>query len=155
LLLKKSIEDKNIVGSRGSVGSSLIAFLTQISEVNPLPAHYLCENCKHIDFNVNKGDGFDLPNKTCPHCNKPMVANGHDIPFETFLGFESDTKIPDIDLNFSGNYQAKAHNFIRDMFGKEHTIRAGTISTIAEKTAFGYVKNFFETVDPTNTPTKA
>lgn len=155
LLLKKSIEDKNIVGSRGSVGSSLIAYLAQISEVNPLPAHYICDSCKYISFDVNKTDGFDLPNKNCPHCNKPMTANGHDIPFETFLGFENDTKIPDIDLNFSGNYQPKAHDFIRDMFGKEHTIRAGTISTIADKTAFGYVKNFFETIDPTTTQTKA
>ncbi|MGL5640189.1 MAG: PolC-type DNA polymerase III [Mycoplasmoidaceae bacterium] len=144
LLVKKSLDDGYIVGSRGSVGSSLVATLVNITDVNPLPAHYLCNKCKYfkyVDSVINSG--FDLEEINCPVCNAMMSGDGHNIPFETFMGFDGD-KVPDIDLNFSAEYQSKAHDFIRDTFGKENVLRAGTIGTVAEKTAFGYVKNYFE-----------
>ncbi|MGL5246195.1 MAG: PolC-type DNA polymerase III [Mycoplasmoidaceae bacterium] len=144
LLVKKSLDDGYVVGSRGSVGSSLVASLVHITDVNPLPAHYLCNKCKYfkyVDSLINSG--FDLEEINCPVCNSVMSGDGHNIPFETFMGFDGD-KVPDIDLNFSAEYQSKAHDFIRDTFGKENVLRAGTIGTVAEKTAFGYVKNYFE-----------
>lgn len=149
LLVKKSIDDGYVVGSRGSVGSSVAAWLINISEVNPLPPHYLCKNCKYLKFMPNYASGFDLPNQNCPYCNSLMSGDGHNIPFETFMGFKGD-KIPDIDLNFSAVYQSKAHEFIRDMFGKEKVLRAGTIGTVAEKTAFGYVKGYFDSINKAN-----
>jgi DNA polymerase-3 subunit alpha (Gram-positive type) len=146
-LVKKSLEDGYMVGSRGSVGSSLVAYLANISEVNPLPAHYICNKCKYMDFNVNHENGFDLPKKICPVCGEPLYSDGHNIPFETFLGFHGE-KVPDIDLNFSGVYQPKAHTFIREMFGETHTIRAGTISTLAQQSARRFVRQYFETTEP-------
>jgi len=165
LLVVKSLNDGYLVGSRGSVGSSLVATLMDITEINPLAPHYRCKKCKFHSFKMNEDEknkygvseteaplqsflnavdsGYDLPDQVCPVCGEKLTKDRHDIPFETFLGFDGD-KVPDIDLNFSGEYQAKAHEFIREVFGTENAFRGGTVGTIADKNAYGYVKGYCE-----------